>query len=152
MLVRTFGNTFPSATVSYNHGQTSASQSESSAAIPVVSLTSQKQICGRVVEVKRTEEWGGGSWGWTMTGLTREEGANRASVSDCMHLEVRARGHWLCRVRQLTPVLFAMSVPTLARNAHQHLFIVQELCESRGGRSGLSVLTSLLVSVDVKNY
>ena len=30
--------------------------------------------------------------------------------------------------------------------------IVQELCESRGGRSGLSVLTSLLVSVDVKIY
>ena len=27
---------------------------------------------------------------------------------------------------------------------------VQELCESRGGRPGLSVLTSLLVSVDVK--
>ena len=31
-------------------------------------------------------------------------------------------------------------------------FIVQELCESRGGRPGLSVLTSLLASVDVKNY
>ena len=30
--------------------------------------------------------------------------------------------------------------------------IVQELCESRGGRPGLSVLTSLLVSVEVKNY
>ena len=30
--------------------------------------------------------------------------------------------------------------------------IVQELCESRGGRPRLSVLTSLLVSVDVKNY
>ena len=30
--------------------------------------------------------------------------------------------------------------------------IVQELGESRGGRPGLSVLTSLLVSVDVKNY
>ena len=30
--------------------------------------------------------------------------------------------------------------------------IVQELCESRGRRPGLSVLTSLLVSVDVKNY
>ena len=28
--------------------------------------------------------------------------------------------------------------------------IVQELCESRGGRPGLSVLTSLVVSVDVK--
>ena len=31
-------------------------------------------------------------------------------------------------------------------------FIVQELCESRGGRPGLSVLTSLLVSVDLKIY
>ena len=29
---------------------------------------------------------------------------------------------------------------------------VPELCESRGGRPGLSVLTSLLVSVDVKLY
>ena len=32
------------------------------------------------------------------------------------------------------------------------LVIVQELCESRGGRLGLSVLTSLLVSVGVKLY
>ena len=32
------------------------------------------------------------------------------------------------------------------------LVIVQELCESRGGRPGLSVLTSLQVSVDVKLY
>ena len=30
--------------------------------------------------------------------------------------------------------------------------IVQELYESRGGRPGLSVLTSLLVSVEVKQY
>ena len=30
--------------------------------------------------------------------------------------------------------------------------IVQELCESRGGRPGLSVLTSLLASADVKLY
>ena len=30
--------------------------------------------------------------------------------------------------------------------------IVQELCESRDGRPGLSVLTSLLVSMDVKLY
>ena len=35
--------------------------------------------------------------------------------------------------------------------SHQHV-IVQELRESRGGRPGLSVLTSLLVSVDVKIY
>ena len=32
------------------------------------------------------------------------------------------------------------------------VLIVQELCESQGGRPGLSVLTSLLVSVDVKIY
>ena len=36
----------------------------------------------------------------------------------------------------------------LARNG----VIVQELCESRGGRPELSVLTSLLASVDVKIY
>ena len=30
--------------------------------------------------------------------------------------------------------------------------IAQEPCESRGGRPGLSVLTNLLVSVDVKLY
>ena len=35
---------------------------------------------------------------------------------------------------------------------HMEEVIVQELCESRGGRPGLSVLTSLLVSVDVKIY
>ena len=29
---------------------------------------------------------------------------------------------------------------------------VQELCESRGGRPGLPVLTSLTVSVDVKQH
>ena len=39
----------------------------------------------------------------------------------------------------------------LAKPVHIGL-IFQELCESRGGRPGLSVLTSLLVSVDVKNY
>ena len=38
------------------------------------------------------------------------------------------------------------------RQARQRFHKVQELCESRGGRPGLSVLTSLLVSVDVKIY
>ena len=37
-------------------------------------------------------------------------------------------------------------------SSNQTSIIVQELCESRGGRPGLSVLTSLLVSVEVKNY
>ena len=31
-------------------------------------------------------------------------------------------------------------------------FRVQELCESRGGRPGLSVLMNLMVSVDVKQH
>ena len=35
---------------------------------------------------------------------------------------------------------------------HECVWIVQELCESRGGHPRLSVLMSLLVSVDVKNY
>ena len=38
------------------------------------------------------------------------------------------------------------------RKVEELCLIVQELCESRGGRPGLSVLTSLLVSVDVKIY
>ena len=38
------------------------------------------------------------------------------------------------------------------QNERKASVIVQELCESRGGRPGLSVLTSLLVSVDVKIY
>ena len=38
------------------------------------------------------------------------------------------------------------------RNPANQAGIVQELCESQGGRPGLSVLTSLLVSVDVKIY
>ena len=36
--------------------------------------------------------------------------------------------------------------------SEQNVVRVEELCESRGGRPGLSVLTSLLVSVDVKIY
>ena len=43
-------------------------------------------------------------------------------------------------------------VRVLIRLWKQPSAIIQELCESRGGRPGLSVLTSLLVSVDVKNY
>ena len=43
--------------------------------------------------------------------------------------------------------------PIKARNLKPlGVLIVQELCESRGSRPGLSVLTSLLVSVDVKLY
>ena len=41
---------------------------------------------------------------------------------------------------------------TKARESLEPSDLVQELCESRGGRPGLSVLTSLLVSVDVRLY
>ena len=33
-----------------------------------------------------------------------------------------------------------------------YIYIVHELCESRGGRPGLSVPTCLMVSMDVKHY
>ena len=36
--------------------------------------------------------------------------------------------------------------------SHPFSHRVQELCESQGGRPGLSVLTSLMVSVDIKQY
>ena len=39
-----------------------------------------------------------------------------------------------------------------ARQRTLYFIIVQELCESRAGRPGLAVLTSFLVSVDVKLY
>ena len=42
--------------------------------------------------------------------------------------------------------------PQVGRGVLNVFDIFQELCESRGGRPGLSVLTSLLVSVDVKIY
>ena len=47
---------------------------------------------------------------------------------------------------------FADGILDIKSNRVQLGFIVQELCESRGGRPGLSVVTSLLVSVDVKLY
>ena len=68
----------------------------------------------------------------------------------------------LCHLQPKTEFLAAVvandgDILTLALShrvskIRQWKFIVQELCDSRGGRPGLSVLTSLLVSVDVKNY
>ena len=40
----------------------------------------------------------------------------------------------------------------LRGSKESNTYIVQELCESRGGRPGMSVLMSILVSVDVKIY
>ena len=57
-------------------------------------------------------------------------------------------GHNLSLICQMT----SEDIKHQLNNNNQCRLIVQELCESRGGRPGLSVLTSLLVSVDVKNY
>ena len=51
-----------------------------------------------------------------------------------------------------TLVLPACPYPYLHNVKQTEEVIAQELCESRGGRPGLSVLTSLQVSVDVKIY
>ena len=50
-------------------------------------------------------------------------------------------------VRRVVARLFILN----GRVDSRRVFRAQELCESRGGRSGLSVLTSL-ISVDVKLY
>ena len=67
---------------------------------------------------------------------------------DAMH---KVKG-FRVRVPHLPSAVFVW-LDSLTASLPQHVkFIVQELCESRGGRPGLSVLTSLLVSVDVKHY
>ena len=55
-------------------------------------------------------------------------------------------------VAEKLPPVFAAAKGNICCYKVFYKCIVQELCESRGGRPGLSVLTSLLVSVDVKNY
>ncbi len=51
-----------------------------------------------------------------------------------------------------TPAFYEELTEMVKEYQNHNIIIVQELCESRGGRPGLSVLTSLLVSVDVKIY
>ena len=58
----------------------------------------------------------------------------------------------LCRDKQSELLFISQSLEYLFFSYSLFCLIVQELCESRGGRPELSVLTSLLVSVDVKNY
>ena len=57
--------------------------------------------------------------------------------------------HFVCTSEQVTRLGLSSC---LKGNLTEDCLIVQELCESRGGRPGLSVLTNLLVSVDVKLY
>ena len=57
--------------------------------------------------------------------------------------------HFLFRVRR---VFLCGACVQDGKARHSVSIRVQELCESRGGRPGLSVLTSLTVSVDVKQH
>ena len=66
-------------------------------------------------------------------------------------------GHWLVSKLTVSAVLHSLGSVSEQIKAWDptdlpRQFRVQELCESRGGRPGLSVLTSLLVSVDVNLY
>ena len=67
----------------------------------------------------------------------------------CMQIPFGAFPLMICTAR-----VSAIDAERSINYAHiQHPFVVvQELCESRGGRPGLSVLTSLVASVDVKLY
>ena len=58
---------------------------------------------------------------------------------------VSTTGQLVCSRTVTPPIPYAILVSTA-------WIIVQELCESRGGRPGLSVLTRLIVFVDVKQY
>ena len=64
-------------------------------------------------------------------------------------------GHLQCGVEKNVHTIksfsfFKLSIYTWGTSVCS--FIGQELCESRGGRPGLSVLTSLMASVHVKIY
>ena len=61
---------------------------------------------------------------------------------------------WNWRRQAPPPAVLTGWFPSVGRTRTACIFLilVQELCESRGGRPGLAVLTSLMVSVDVKHY
>ena len=113
--------------------------------------------------------------------VTLSSTAVERAIAQCTSRWAISRGHRLntsivLAASTVSPVFFgrfprsslslSRPLPTLSPSLIGHLtsvdikqheskpgfVIVQELCESRGGRPGLSVLTSLLVSVDVKNY
>ena len=58
---------------------------------------------------------------------------------------------WECKQTYTPQIFVCMHAHNIYTCANAHI-IVKELCESQDGRPGLSILTSLLVSVDVKLY
>ena len=92
-------------------------------------------------------------------GTKLKQNEAQSASAESTHKGVKWRWIYVTQVQQQRP-----ETPTVTLTWHgcrykvhklyqrYILNIVQELCESRGGRPGLSVLTSLLVSVDVKIY
>ena len=74
---------------------------------------------------------------------------HRGSFSSGGHLKITNSGNRLTWP-VVRPEYGTVGINGLSRKVS--VYIVQELCESRGGRPGPSVLTSLLASVDVKIY
>ena len=75
----------------------------------------------------------------------RSERQHRSVLLFSPRVSSKSWSRWCCVAGSTRIFCFVHLFPDLTA-------IVQEQCESRGGRPGLSVLTSLLVSVDVKQY
>ena len=78
--------------------------------------------------------------------------ANELQAADIIlsHFSVRRLEDF--NTRSVSVGVFWSLVGVLLQTKLIFLIRIQELCESRGGRPGLSVLTSLMVSVDVKQH
>ena len=95
---------------------------------------------------------------WRMTDVDRSQSDSSSLLRlerSAISLRIQSSGVvWESRWPSWAPV---PNKPTVSVDVKQHstnlkIHIVQELCESRGGRPGLSILTSLVVSVYVKLY
>ena len=94
--------------------------------------------------------WGVG-WGGAFF-LIKKKSETRMSASGLKQnpntLKVKKNTYSRYNTCEFSPLSCCLSVAV----SLDKRVIVQELCESRGGRPGLSILMSLLVSVDIKNY
>ena len=84
-------------------------------------------------------------------------GSTRKIIVILNHFTVLFRGTIKVQLSEYSPWFPSLISLMVSVDVKHHVcfspwFIVRGLCESRGGRPGLSVLTSFLVSVDVKNY
>ena len=75
------------------------------------------------------------------------------SVTGHHHATLYTIGHWPpCKAEGCRSMFRSDLYATNIAGYRMRAVTVQELCESRGGRSGLPVLMSLMVSVNVKQH